>query len=481
MKSAKVIELFGRTRSRLGADRKYGEERAFLPAALEIVETPPSPAGRAIGATLILAFCVALGWAAFGNIDIVASAQGKIVPSDRVKVIQALEMGVVRTLAVEDGQVVKAGQLLLEIDPTINEAEARQSKRDLLATRLDIARLRAALADIGDPLQAFKPPSGAMPEQVAEHDLYLRAQVGEHRARLGALDRQRQQKNAEVATIAASIAKLEAMLPVMRERFEIRRTLHGAELGSRLQYLELLQALTEMEQELLVQKSHLPAAEAAAAAVGDTRAQAVAEYRRGLFDELGKQIQRESTYIENLVKAEQRARLQDLRAPVDGTVQQVAVHTVGGVVTPSQELMVIVPSGSRLEVEAMINNRDVGFVATGQQVEIKIDTFNFTKYGLIQGHVLSISQDSIRRQKPLDPAKDKSQGASSGSSEPQGQEMVYAARISLERSQMQVENRKVQLTPGMAVTAEIKTGTRTVLSYLLSPIMRFKQESMRER
>ena len=476
MKSAKVVDLFSRSRGKRGV-----EELAFLPAALEIVETPPSPIGRAIGATIVVIFTLALAWAGFGQIDIVASAQGKIVPSDRVKVIQALEIGVVRALKVEDGQKVKAGDVLIEIDPTINEAEARQSKRDLIATQLDIARLRAALVEDGDPLQAFKAPPGADAAQDAEQRRYLAAQVGEHRAKLAAIDRQRQQKEAEVATTAATVAKLEATLPVVQERYDIRKTLQKAELGSKLQYLELLQALTEMQQELLVQKSNLRVAQASLAVFAETHAQVEAEYRRMLFDELGKQVQRESTLTENLVKADQRTKLQVLRAPVDGTVQQLAVHTVGGVVSPTQELMVIVPADSRLEVEAMVTNRDIGFVQAGQEVEVKVDTFNFTKYGLIQGRVINISQDSIKRQKPVDPSKDKSVGASSGSSEPQGQEMVYAARIALDRTQMQVEGKLVTLAPGMAVTVEIKTGTRTVLSYLLSPVLRFKQEAMRER
>jgi hemolysin D len=476
MKSVNVVDLFARAK-----DRRRAEELAFLPAALEIVETPPSPAGRAIGATVILVFCAAVAWAALGEIDIVASAQGRIVPSDRVKVIQALEIGVVRQLKVEDGQKVMAGDILVEIDPTINEAEARQSRRDLVATQLDIARIRAALVEDGDPLQVFKPPAAAGSEQVEEQRRYLGAQVAERRARLAALDRQRQQKEAEAAATAATVAKFEATIPVLQQRFDIRRNLHAQDLGSKLLYLEMLQALTEMQQEMLVQKNNLHVVSAAAAAAGETRAQVEAEYRRILFDELGRQLQRESSLVETLVKAEQRTKLQVLRAPVDGTVQQLAVHTVGGVVAPSQELMVVVPADSRLEVEAMIPNRDIGFVQAGQEVEVKIDTFNFTKYGLIQGRVVNLSQDSIRRQKPVDPAKDKAQGAASGSSEPQGQELVYAARISLDRSRIQVEGRDVQLSPGMAVTAEIKTGSRSVLSYLLSPVMRYKQESIRER
>jgi hemolysin D len=476
MKSAKVVELFANQRQTRSA-----QELAFLPAALEIVETPPSPAGRAIGVCVILIFCIGLAWAAFGQIDVVASAQGRIVPSDRVKVIQPMEIGVVRTLVVEDGQRVKAGDVLLEIDSTINEAEARQARRDLRATRLDIARLRAALSDSGDPIEAFKPPADADPQQASDQRRFLESQVAEHRAKVGALDRQRQQKEAEVEATAATVAKLEAMIPVLQQRFEIRRHLASQELGSKLQYLEMLQALTEMQQELKVQQNNKRVGEAAAAAIGESRAQAVAEYRRGLFDELGKMVQKENGLAETLVKSEQKAKLQALKAPVDGTVQQLAVHTIGGVVTPSQELMVVVPANSRLEIEANIPNRDIGFIQAGQEAEIKVDTFNFTKYGLIHGHVLSFSQDSIKRPKPSDPAKEKSASSVADTSEPQGQEMVYQARISLEQTDMLIDGKRVQLSPGMAVTAEIKTGSRSVLSYLLSPIQRFHQESMRER
>ena len=476
MKSAKVVELFANQRR-----TRKAEELAFLPAALEIVETPPSPAGRAIGICVILIFCIGLVWAAFGQIDIVASAQGRIVPSDRVKVIQPMEIGVVRTLLVEDGQKVKAGDVLLEIDPTINEAEARQAGRDLRITRLDIARLRAALSDNSDPIGAFKPPADADPQQASDQRRFLESQVAEHRAKVGALDRQRQQKEAEVEATAATVAKLEAMIPVLQQRFEIRRNLASQELGSKLQYLEMLQSLTEMQQELKVQQNNKRVAEAAAAAIGEQRAQAVAEYRRGLFDELGKMVQKENGLAETLVKAEQKAKLQALKAPVDGTVQQLAVHTVGGVVTPSQELMVVVPANSRLEIEANIPNRDIGFIQAGQEVEIKVDTFNFTKYGLMHGNVVSVSQDSIKRQKPSDPAKEKSASSVADTSEPQGQEMVYQARISLDQTDMLIDGKRVQLSPGMAVTTEIKTGSRSVLSYLLSPILRARQESMRER
>ena len=166
---------------------------------------------------------------------------------------------------------------------------------------------------------------------------------------------------------------------------------------------------------------------------------------------------------------------------MDGTVQQLAVHTEGGVVTPAQILMSIVPADSHLEIEAMISNKDIGFVRAGQDAEIKIDTFNFTRYGLIHGKVQSVSQDAIVREKPTEKSDtNRHTGDESDSSEPHGQELVYSARVSLDKAQMQIDDRRVNLSPGMAVTVEIKTGSRHVIEYLLSPLLRHKQQAMRE-
>jgi hemolysin D len=162
-------------------------------------------------------------------------------------------------------------------------------------------------------------------------------------------------------------------------------------------------------------------------------------------------------------------------------VQQLAVYTVGGVVTPAQQLLVVVPSDSRLEIEAMVPNSDIGFVHAGQQAEIKVDTFNFTRYGLLHGKVLSLSRDAVVRDRPQDRSSERAAGNANESSEPKGQELNYSARISLDRTQMQIDERTVDLSPGMAVTVEIKTGSRTVLSYLLSPLRRYRQEMLRER
>jgi hemolysin D len=464
-----------------GPQPRRREELAFLPAALEIVETPPSPIGRAIGSAIILLFCMALIWAWWGTIDIVASATGKILPSGRVKVIQPFETGVVRSIRVQDGQTVRAGDVLIELDPTANEAERDHLRNDLLAERLNIARLRAALSGGDDPLADFTPPAYADPELVSTQRQLLLNQVTEHRAKIAALVRQQAQKEAEHATTAATIHKLETIIPVIQSRVDIRKTLVEKELGSKLSYFEVFQLLVEQQEEFAVQNSHLHETEAAIAAIRETRGQAIAEYRHTISDDLAKAEQKANGLAQDLIKAEQKTRLQLLTAPVDGVVQQLAVHTVGGVVTPAQSLLVVVPSDSRLEIEAMVSNSDIGFVHARQEAQIKVDTFNFTRYGLLHGEVLSVSQDALIRDRPQERSGDRAPGAASETSEPKGQELNYSARISLDRTRMRIDDRMVDLSPGMAVTVEIKTGSRNILSYLLSPLRRYRQETLRER
>ncbi|ARQ02894.1 hemolysin secretion protein D [Pseudorhodoplanes sinuspersici] len=459
-------------------DRRRSHELAFLPAALEIVETPPSPVGRATAFALIGVFSAALIWAAVGTVDIVAVAPGKIISGGRNKTIQPFDTSVVRSILVRDGQSVKSGDVLIELDATMSTAEFERLRSDLQGAQLDTARLKAALAGKEDPLSAFTPPKEAPSTLVQMHRRFLTSLITEQNAKLAAIDRQIAQKEAERATISASIEKLKATITPLQQRVEIREQLFQKELGSKLTYLTELQDLVGQRQEILIQQSRYSETDAAIAVLTESRAKAVAEYERMLFDDLSKAEQKAAGLAQDVIKAEQRTSLQRLTAPIDGVVQQLAVHTIGGVVTPAQALMVIVPADSGLEIEAMISNRDIGFVEVGQDAEIKIDTFSFTRYGLLQGKILDISQDAITRNKPQD---DKQRGGEASSSEPKGQELVYAARVSLDRTQMEIENKRVNLSPGMATTVEIKTGSRSIISYLLSPLMRYKHESLRER
>jgi hemolysin D len=438
-----------------------------------------TPYADAIIASIIALFCIALAWAFLGKIDIVATASGKIIPSGRTKVVQPFETGVVRAIHVRDGQAVKAGDVLIELDPTMNQAELKHFQSDLMSAELDVARLTAALSEA--PENTFTPPAGASGDEIAIQRQFLSRLLDEQRAKQAALERQRAQKEAELATATASIAKLDAMLPILEERVEIRRQLFAHETGSKVNYLEIMQALVEAQQEGLVQRSKRNEARAAVAALIESEQQAKAEFQRTLFGELTEAKRKAAGLREDVVKATQRTGLQSLTSPVEGVVQQLAVHTVGGVVTAAQSLLAVVPAESGIEIEAMVKNRDIGFVHVGQEAAIKIDTFDFTRYGLLHGRVTSLSRDAIIKDET--PSKDdrKVDSGFSGGSEPKGQELVYAARISLDRTEMQIDENLIKLSPGMAATIEVKTGSRSVLSYLLSPLFRYRHESLRER
>jgi hemolysin D len=457
------------------------DEAEFLPAALEITETPPRPAGRIIAACLMLFFAIALAWACIGTVDIIATASGKIVPTGRTKVIQPLESGVVHAIRVQDGQRVKAGEVLIEIDTTVSAAERDRLKNDYMQAMLDSARLKAALELDGDPTTKFIPPQGATDKQAAMQKTMLANQVDEIRARLSDQDHQIVQNQANRDAVASTIAKLTESIPYLEKRAIARKYLLDKGYGSKLDYLTIQQDLIEHQQELQVQKGRLAEAEASIAAHEQQRRQAEDEYKHDVLKDLAEAEQKSASLHEQLLQAAQKYRLQTLTAPVDGTVQQLAVHTEGGVVTPAQILMSIVPADSRLEIEAMISNKDIGFVRAGQDAEIKIDTFNFTRYGLIHGKVQSVSQDAIVREKPPEKSDaNRHTGDESDSSEPSGQELVYSARVSLDKTKMQIDDRLVNLAPGMAVTVEIRTGSRHVIEYLLSPLVRHKQQAMRE-
>lgn len=459
---------------------KLAHELEFLPAALEVIETPASPAGRAIGYVIVAFFLIALAWACLGHVDIIATARGKIIPTGRTKVIQPFEIGTVRAIHVQEGQAVREGELLVELDPTANTAEVDRLTADQTAAALDIARLRAALSDTPDPLAAFAPPPEASPMLIALHRQLLLNQLAEQRAKLAVLDRQQAQHEGDRAAVAATVDKLTAAIPLLRERAETKRYLATQGTGSKMNALELEQQLIEYGHELTVQRNRLIESEAQLAGIAETRAQTRAEFRRNLLSDLSTAEQKAASVTQELVKAVKKTDLQRLTAPVDGTVQQLDIHTIGGVVTPAQQLMMIVPRDSKLEIEAMILNKDVGFVQEGNEAEIKIDTFNFTKYGLLHGTVLHVSHDAVTPDKTGGTSQAQQQD-SRPPTQQQPPETVYAARIALEQTAMMIDGKEVALTPGMAVTAEIKTGRRRVIEYVLSPVMRYRQESARER
>src|SRR6185312_4919448 len=268
---------------------------------------------------------------------------------------EALDTAVVRAIHVHDGQRVKAGESLIELDPTMTTAEQDHLRGDLVAAQLDVARLRAALAQGTDPLAHFQPPKGATAKQIAMHKQFLVSQTSEQRAKLSELDKQTSEKQAERSTVAATIAKLQATIPLLQQRVDVRKYLFDKGLGSKLTYLSEQQDLVGQQQDLPIEQGKLQEADAALAAIKETRDRTVAEFQRALYEKLATAEQKEAGLAQDLIKAERRTKLQDLVSPVDGIVQQLSVHTVGGVVTPAQVLAVIVPLNSRLEIQATLS------------------------------------------------------------------------------------------------------------------------------
>jgi hemolysin D len=450
-------------------------EPEFLPAALEIIETPPSPIGRLGAYCLVAVFAFAIVWAWFGRVDIVAVAKGKIIPTGHTKIVQPFEIGVVRAILVHDGQKVGVGDVLIELDPTMNQADLGHQQSDLMAAKIDIARLTAALESESDPDAGFVPPAGASPEQARMGERFLIGQVSQYRSKLAALAGEERQRQAELESQKLSISKIQSLLPLMEERTQMRKTLFDHQTGSKIAYLENQQELLSNQKDLEMQTSRLKEAEAAVVASKAKLEEARAEFHRGFLNDLAEAVRKANGLAQDVAKSEQRTKYQALTAPIDGTVQQLAIHSVGGVVTPAQTLLTIVPIDNTIEIEAMVDNQDIGFVHPGQGAEIKVDTFNFTRYGLLHGNVVSLSQDAVPRDAgKSDPSKQSTVDGAAA-------EPAYAARVSLDQTQMQVDDKLLNLSPGMAVTVEIKTGTRRIIDYLLSPILRHHQESMRER
>ncbi|NEU12782.1 HlyD family type I secretion periplasmic adaptor subunit [Methylobacterium sp. BTF04] len=469
--SAKVVPIT--------AARLHRSETEFLPAALEIIETPASPLGRIVALSIAAFLTIAIVWASLGEVDIVATAQGRVIPTGKSKVVQPYETGVVRRIAVADGSTVKAGDILVELDPTTEASDEARSLFGLMADRLDIVRLQALLAD--DP-DGFSPDPNSEPRIATTARRQMEAQAAEHRAKLDGIDRRTAQKRVEGREIGTAIEKFETSLPLITEQRDIRRTLLANQYGSRLTYLQVQQQLVEGQHELTAQRHKQDENGEALAVLEKEKAEAVAGYRKGLLADLAKAELSAVDHGQEIRKAALRRGLRTLRAPVDGTVQQSALHTLGGIVTPAQTLMVIVPKDASIEIEATLLNKDVGFVRKGQPVEVKVETFTFTRYGLLHGHVSNLSHDVVTSQDAGDGRGSRSDTMDGGDErDRQARQPSYVAHVALPDAWITTEEGRVRLEPGMAVTAEIKTGRRSVISYLLSPLVRLKQEGLRER
>ncbi|MDF0677357.1 MAG: HlyD family type I secretion periplasmic adaptor subunit [Nitrospira sp.] len=436
-----------------GSDRQAME---FLPAVLEIQQIPPSPIGRALLWTILAVFTAAGLWAAFGWIDIVATAQGKIIPSGYSKIIQPYEAAVIASIHVQDGQAVKQGDVLIELDSTLNRADYDRAFNEYLATKVDTARLRALIKGQA----TFEAPTDADGAYVGLQQQLLRDQLAEYHAKVAASQHLVDQRMAAIEQTRENILRLEATVPMEVERAEVYKRLLEHEAVSKMDFLQAEEHRIDKVQELAGQKKKLQQDQAALAEAETQHRAMILEFQQTKQAELSAHETKAASLGQEVTKAGQKAGLQRLTSPIDGVVQQLAVHTVGGVVTPAQQLLIVVPQDRPIEVEAQVKNKDVGFVREGQSVEIKVETFQFTLYGTIPGHVLTVSDDAA----PVEKVG-----------------LVYPTRVTMDRSTIQVEGKQVNLSPGMAVTVEIKTGQRRIIEYLLSPLLKSVKESLRER
>jgi hemolysin D len=455
-------------------DRK-GHELEFLPAALEAIETPASSTAR-ITALLIASFALfAVVWAVVGHIDIIAVTRGRIIQQDRNKLVQPLEPGIVRSIHVVEGRRVDKGALLVELDPTDSAADADRVEWELRVAETEAARLRAALAGERD----FQPPPGAASAQVALQRSILITQLAARDAGLAAIDSQERQRRAEKTALAAEKARLAATLPLIREQVQAKRALSRQGFSPRFDLLELEKELAEVEYGGIAAAGREEEADAALRGLADERRRIVAEFDGKAMSDLAAAENHAAAARQELTKAHRRQERQVLTAPAAGVVQQLSVHTVGGVVTTAETLMVIVPEQRTLLVETQVDNKDIGFIRIGMPVEVKVDAFPFTRYGLLPGAVTGVSHDVIL---PPDGVAARTAGSDPASGADSENGPKFAARIGLERAVFRGEDGEdIALAPGMAVTAEIKTGRRRIIDYLLSPVLAHVHDAMRER
>jgi hemolysin D len=458
-----VLHAAWAARATLAPPLRQGDEAAFLPAALSLQDTPAHPAPRRLAWALMALFTLTAGWAVFGQLDIVAVAPGRVVVSDRTKLIQPLERSVVRAIHVRDGQQVEAGQVLIELDPTAAQADRASVVEHRKSAESDEVRAQALL-------RAFGAPQGAAPvlpvvagwsdtDRVSAQ-VQLQAEWSDLQARRVRLAAEQQRREAEITTAREVVAKLEATLPLARQREADVQQLAVQGFMSGHAGQDRMRERIELERDLATARARLAEAQAALREAQGTAAAYAAETVRALRDREGKAQLLLAQTRQEQSKAARREELTTLRAPVAGTVQQLAVHTAGGVATEAQALMVIVPREAQVTAEVMLENKDIGFVRAGQAAEVKLETFPFTRYGTLAGEVVQVTQDAVQ---------DDKRGA------------IFLATVRLKDPHIDVDGRRVSLSPGMNLTAEIKTGRRRVIEYLLSPIEKAGRESLRER
>jgi HlyD family secretion protein len=465
-KRSSLMSAAARLAERAG-DRIHADPRDFQPALMRLQETPPNPLGRRV-LWIALAFLAAiLVWASLGKLDIVAVADGKLVPDTYLKIVQPTDSGVVKEILVKEGELVKEGQVLMRMDTTLSESDLKALAADYQNKRIALRRIDAELAGAvftrraDEPAELFRQ---VYAQYAADRQAYENA-LAQERATL--------EKAKHDLTAAVEVQKkLAETLPHYRAQEAAYEKLSREGFAGKLMYTDKQRERIEKEQDLLAQDAAIASARSVIQQEEKKIGQITADYRRQLQTERVDIAAQAEKAKEELAKQEHRNEYLELRAPQDGIVKDLATHTIGTVTSPGTILMTLVPENETLRAEVWVKNDDIGFVRVKQPVKIKLATFTFQKYGMLDGEVAQVSADAAEQG-----ANAQGQPQPKSATEP----LAYKTLVNLKSQFLEADGEKYRLAPGMQVSAEINLGTRTVMEYLLSPVTKAFQESARER
>lgn len=442
------------------ATRLHAEEAEFLTGIHAILHSPVPLSARLFPAVLMALFAIGLMWAFASEMDVISSTQGKIIPSSRVKLIQSMDQAVVRHVLVHEGQAVNEGDPLVVFDDTITAADRDRAQRELEVNRARAARLAMLASSSIDVRPVLPTVAGVNARTLADEQVLMDAAWRAHSLELKTLDRKIENLRADIRGTEAEVSRLMALIEFSGRRTERMRILAEKGHATRASLDDAEEELVERKFELTTKKETIIGKRADIALTEEEKKTSREKFRQQQLEDLSHAEREISGLEKELLKLNHQIGQRVLNAPVDGTVLDLDINTEGGVVQPAAVLMKVVPKDSPLELEAQVLNRDIGFVQPGQRVKVKVETFTFTKYGAINGVVRKVAQDATH---------DEKLGT------------IYRALIDLDRDNIQVDGHTVRLKPGMNAMVDIETGKRRVIEYILTPILKYQDEAMRER
>lgn len=438
----------------------------FSPPLLRLQAVSPHPLGRRVLWLLATMLMLLIIWALVGRLDIVAVAEGKLIPHSYLKIVQPAESGIVKEILVREGESVRAGQVLMRMDSLISEADSKSIAADYRRKRATLARIDAELDNRAYVAAADDPPELAreIAAQYRADRAALDAALAEETSRLV-------RYRHDLASAEQVKARLVETLPHYQAQDQAFEKLVKEGFAGSLMASDKKRERIEKEQELKNQ-IHLIESNRAYVSQSEKRlAQIDSDYRRQLHTERNEVHGQAEKLAQEVEKQAHRQSLMELRATQDSVVKDLSTHTVGTVVQPGTVLLTLVPSDERLRAEVWVSNEDIGFVRQGQPVQLKFAAFPFQKYGMVDGAVEHVSADSA----------DNSDKAPNDKTLGKTQPLVYKALVALKNMRLEMDGEAFALNAGMQANAEILLGTRTVAEYLLSPVRKAWHEAGRER